>query len=287
MTPEANMSNQQLAQELALAVDQMPAFPKSVQRILEMTQDGRCSPKDVVLVIDKDPVLTVKILKMVNSAYFRLPKRINSIGHAVVYLGFNATKNLALAMASIGMLPRGTTDGFDWHAYLLHSLTTAGIAKQLAARVDDTDALDCFVAGLLHDFGKVVLARFKPAQFHEALALCRSNNSSLHLALRQVLGVDHASIAAMLVEKWRFAPALVEAVGNQYGDDPKDTGIVACVYAANQISKKMSWGFAGNPFVAELPACVAQRLGGNLEEVMLSLGDLGPMFEEAKRFASV
>ena len=109
----------------------------------------------------------------------------------------------------------------------------------------------------------------------------------MHLALRQVLGVDHASIAAMLVEKWRFAPALVEALGNQYGDDPKDTGIVACVYAANQISKKMSWGFAGNPFVAELPACVAQRLGGNLDEVMLSLGDLGPMFEEAKRFASV
>ena len=69
MTPE-------LSQKLAAAVDRMPAFPKSVQKILELTRDVNCSPKDLVQVIDKDPVLTVKILKVVNSAYYSLPKQI-------------------------------------------------------------------------------------------------------------------------------------------------------------------------------------------------------------------
>ena len=280
------MMNPQLAQDLAAAVDQMPAFPKSVQRILEITSDERCTPKDLVLVIDKDPVLTVKVLKVVNSSYFHLSRQINSIGHAVVYLGFNATKNLALGMAAIGMLPTQKTGSFDWHEYLLHSLATGSIARQLAARVDGADPTDCFVAGLLHDFGKVVVARFKTAQFHEALELCHRDNSSLHLAMRQILGADHAMIGANLVERWRFAPALIETVRHQYGPDLADTGMVACVFAANQISKKLGFGDAGNPLVAELPAAIARRLGGSLDDVIQSLGDLRPMFEEAKLFSN-
>ena len=281
------MLNQEITQQLAAAVDRMPAFPKSVQRILALSQDTRSTPRELAQVIDKDPVLTVRVLKVVNSTYFRLPKQINAIGHAVVYLGFNATKNLAIGMAAIGMLPDDNAAGFSWHDYLLHSLATAGIAKQLAARVGDADPMDCFVAGLLHDFGKVVLARCMPAQLQRALEISRANNSSLHLALREVLGADHATVGAMLVEKWRFAPGLIETVRHQYGPEPPDSAMIACVFAANQISKQLNFGNAGNPFVSELPLAVARRLGGSLEDVILSLGDLGPMFEEAKQFSQV
>lgn len=121
----------ELSQKLAAAVDGMPAFPKSVQKILELTRDVNCTPKDLVQVIDKDPVVTVKILKVVNSAYYSLPKQITSISHAVVYLGFNTIKNLALSIAAIGMLPKDNAAGFDAQQYLLHSLATASIAKQL------------------------------------------------------------------------------------------------------------------------------------------------------------
>ncbi|MFY8041295.1 MAG: HDOD domain-containing protein, partial [Rhodoferax sp.] len=126
----------ELSQKLTAAVDGMPAFPKSVQRILELTRDVNSTPKDLVDVIDKDPVVTVKILKVVNSAYYSLPKQITSIGHAVVYLGFNTIKNLALSIAAIGMMPKDNAAGFDVQQYLLHSLATAGIAKQLAIKAD-------------------------------------------------------------------------------------------------------------------------------------------------------
>ncbi len=278
MTPELTI-------KLTAAVDRMPAFPKSVQRILELTRDVNCSPKDLVQVIDKDPVVTVKILKVVNSAYYGLPKQITSISHAVVYMGFNSVKNLALSIAAIGMLPKAAAAGFDGQQYLLHSLATAGIAKQLASRIGDADPGDCFIAGLLHDFGKAVFAQFMPVEFRQALERCRLDQSSLHLALREIIGVDHAEVGAMLVEKWHFAAPLVETIRHQYGDERPDTAMIACVFAGNQISKKLNFGFAGNPLIEELPPAIAQRLGGSLDEVIASLGDLTRVFEEAEAFA--
>jgi hypothetical protein len=91
----------------------------------------------------------------------------------------------------------------------------------------------------------------------------------------------------MLVEKWRFAPVLVETIRNQFGDDLKDTEMVASVFAANQISKKMEFGFAGNSHVDALSPAMAKRLGGDLDQVIASLGDLTPLFEEAKVFAKL
>lgn len=275
----------ELSQKLAAAVDGMPAFPKSVQKILELTRDVDCTPKELVDVIDKDPVVMVKILKVVNSAYYSLPKQITSIGHAVVFLGFNTIKNLALSIAAIGMLPKTNAAGFDIQKYLLHSLATAGIAKQLASRMSDVDPMDCFIAGLLHDFGKVVLAQFMPEEFRRALEASLKNGSSLHLALRQEIGADHAVVGAMLVEKWRFPRTLIDTIRHQYGPETQDTAMIACVFAANQISKKLDFGFAGNACIEELPAALAARLGGSLEQVQLSLGDLTPLFEEAKVFS--
>lgn len=277
----------ELSQKLANAVDGMPAFPKSVEKILELTRDVNATPKDLVQIIDKDPVVTVKILKVVNSAYYSLPKQITSINHAVVYLGFNTIKNLALSIAAIGMLPRHNAAEFDIGKYLLHSLSTAVIAKKLALRMDDADPMDCFIGGLLHDFGKVVCAQFMPNEFKQALAQSEANGSSLHEALQQSLGADHAVIGAMLVEKWRFAPSLIETIAHQYDTQSLDTDLFSCVYTANQISKKLGFGFAGNPRVYELPPLVAKAMGGTLEEVILATGDLNAAFEEAKLFANI
>lgn len=277
----------ELSQKLALAVDGMPAFPKSVQKILELTRDVNCTPKDLVQVIDKDPVVTVKILKVVNSAYYSLPRQITSVNHAVVYLGFNTIKNLALSIAAIGILPPHNAAGFDVEKYLLHSLSTAVIAKQLAMRLDDADPMDCFIGGLLHDFGKVVCAQFMPAEFKQALQISEIDGTSLHEALRSTLGTDHAVIGAMLVEKWRFAPSLIDTIAHQYEAQDQRSELFACVFTANQISKKLGFGFAGNPSVYELPPLVARTMGGSLDDVILSAGDLNAAFEEAKLFAKI
>jgi putative nucleotidyltransferase with HDIG domain len=274
----------ELSLKLAAAVESMPAFPKSVQKILQLTRDMNCSPKDLVQVIDKDPVVTVKVLRVVNSAYYGLPKQITSISHAVVYLGFNTLKNLALGIAAMGMLPTENAAGFNGQKYLVHSLTTASLAKQLALRVVSADPMDCFIAGLLHDFGKVVIAQYLPQEFRRALETSQWHEISLHLALRQVIGVDHAVVGSMLVEKWRFPQDLVDTLRHQYSPELMDTPMLACVFAANQISKHFEAG-ARTPLV--LPPSVALRLGGTGDAILADLGELAPVFQDARQFSKV
>jgi putative nucleotidyltransferase with HDIG domain len=276
-----------LTLRLTAAVDSMPAFPRSVQRILALTRDMNCSPKELIQVIDKDPVVTVKVLKVVNSAYYGLSKQITSVDHAVVFLGFNTIKNLALSIAAIGMLPSSGNGGFDAPKYLTHSLLTSSIARQLAQRLPLADAHDCFIAGLLHDFGKVVVAQFMPVEFRRSLELSLWRNLPMHQAMREVVGVDHAYIGAMLAEKWRFAPELVEVIRHQHDPQACDTNMMACVVAANQLSKRMDADFGGALITQELPDCVQQRLGGTLDQTQAALGDLQPLLEEAKLFSTL
>jgi putative nucleotidyltransferase with HDIG domain len=276
-----------LTQRLSAAVERMPAFPQSVQKILQLTRDPNCSARDLVQVIDKDPVVTVKVLRVVNSTYFALPRQITSIDHAVVYLGFNTIKNLALGIASIGILPAQNRAGFDGQQYLLHSLATAGVAKLLAPRMAGVDAADAFLAGLLHDLGKVVLALHMPDEFRVALERSAASQASLHLTLRDVLGADHALIGAMLVERWRFPPYLVEAIRYQVGAELQDSALGACVFAANQITKQLDYGFAGNRYVEPFPDAVQQCIGGTLEDALSVLGDLTSVYDEAVMFSTM
>jgi HD-like signal output (HDOD) protein len=147
--------------------------------------------------------------------------------------------------------------------------------------------MDCFIAGLLHDFGKVVFAQYMPQEFRRALELSQWSETSLHLTLRDAIGADHAVVGAMLVEKWRFAADLVETIRHQYGPEIKDTPMIACVFAANQISKKMKFGYGGNPYIEQFPPAIAARIGSSLDELIESLGDMSPLFEEAKAFSKV
>lgn len=277
----------ELERKLTLAVERMPAFPKSVQKILELTRNLNCEPKHLVQVIEKDPVMTVKILRVLNSAYYNLPNKITSVNHSVVFLGFNTIKNLALSIASVGILPKHNAAGFDMQRYLLHSLTTAGIAKSLGGKLTDTDPMDCYIAGLLHDFGKVVFVQFMADEFNQAMLKSRSENIPLHVAENEVIGVDHTVVGSMLAEKWQFPATLADCIRDHHSAEDGKGGIWASVYAANQISKKMSLGDGGDPCIEDLPPAVRSRLGGDLEKIMASAGDLEKIAEEAQLFSQI
>lgn len=280
----------ELSRKLIAAVEQMPAFPKSVQRVLELTRGVNCDPKELVMVIEKDPVITMKILRILNSAYYSFPKQITSINQSVVYLGLNTIKNLALSFAAVGILPPQNDAEFDVQRYLLHTLTTAGIARLLCQKYcsNGTDPADCYIAGLLHDFGKVVFAQYLPQEFKAALELAAQEHIPLQLAERRVIGIDHTVAGAMLAERWRFPQALTETIRDHHSSASHPSALHNSLFVANQISKKLDMGEGGNPIVEDLPPAMAQHFGGNdLNGVIAKLGDLSKIVEEAQTFAQV
>jgi putative nucleotidyltransferase with HDIG domain len=273
------------SQELIAFVEKMPAFPKSVQRVVQLTSDINASAKEIVRVIESDPVMTVKILKVINSAFYGLPQKITSIQRAVVHIGLNTIKNLALSVAAMGVLKPTNKADFDTQKFLLHSLTTASLCRMLAEKlkVKASECSDFFVAGLLHDFGKIVFAEFYPVNFKLALDKSAKENISLHEAEIEFMGINHAQVGKILAEKWELDPVLIDAIAHHH-DAKNETVLNACIFTANQISKKLQFGFSGNPLIEEIPDEIIPRFELTLDDLISSLGDLSPIKSEALSF---
>ncbi len=271
--------------ELITFVDNMPAFPKSVQKVVQLTSDVNTSAKEIVRVIESDPVMTVKILKVINSAYYGLPKKITSIQRAVVHIGLNTIKNLALSVAAIGVLNPKNKAGFDTQSFLLHSLTTASISRMLAEKlgVKASECSDFFVVGLVHDFGKIVFAEFAPEEFKLALAKSAELGIPLDEAEIEFLGINHAQAGKMLAEKWELDPLLIDAIDHHHNIND-NTLLKDCVFIANQITKTLQFGCAGNSVIEITPEQLIPRFQLKLDDLIAELGDLTQVKTEALSF---
>ncbi len=270
-------------EELISFVEKMPAFPKSVQRVVQLTSEANSSAKDIVQVIESDPVMTLKILKVINSPFYGLPLKTTSIQRAVVHIGLNTIKNLALMIAAMGVLNPKNKANFNTQQFLLHSLTTASLCKTLAERLEisQIESSDYFVAGLLHDFGKIVFAEFVPMNFKLALEKSIQENIALHATEIEFVGMNHAQAGKLLTEKWNLDQTLIAAIDHHHYDTPDDNIMKDCVFAANQISKKLQFGFAGNPIIEEFPDNIIARFGLSLDDLIIDMGDLSLLRAEA------
>lgn len=276
-------------EKLLVLVEKMPAFPRSVQQVVQLTSDINASAKDIVRVIECDPVMTVKILKSINSSFYGLPNKVTSVQRAVVHIGLNTIKNMALGVAAMGMLNADNKANFNTSNFLLHSLTTASISKMLAERIklSSIECSDCFVAGLLHDFGKVVFAEFMPNEFKLALEKSKEQQLPLHQTELEFIGLSHIQAGKMLAEKWELSETLIDAIAHHHDFDHSQNVLRDCVFAANQISKHMQFGDSGNPLIETFPKAIVARFGLDLPAMCEALGDLESIKAESLSFINL
>jgi len=275
-----------LEQRVIIAVDRMPAFPRSVQRLLELTRDINVEPRAIVEVLEHDPVMAGRILRTVNSAFYGLSRKVSSMSHAVVLLGMNTVKNMALAVSAAGMLPRQNAAGFDTSEYLRHSLIVAGMARTIARHEGDADPGEAYIAGLLHDFGKVLFATNLPEEFHRALQLATRGELALHDAERREIGMAHPQAGAMLARKWQFPETLAEAIAAHHDAGPF-TGTLRSLFLADQLTRCDE---KGDPLPGRTPLPLPEGAGGRLgeswPEIVAALPERSRVIAEAQTFAS-
>jgi len=278
-----------IRERLEKIVEKMPAFPASVSTILEITSDINCAPKDLVKVIELDPVLTAKVLKLVNSAYFGLSREVTSVKHSVVYVGINTIKNVAISIAAIGVLPHTSSGGYNLDRFLNHSLTTAAIARLLGRSkgVSENELGDYFVGSLLHDIGQMVVGQYMPEEFQQALAICYERKIAICEAEREVFGLDHAEIGAMLAESWQLPSQLISCIRNhhQIAEIEEPSLLEKTIFIANQVSKGMDDEDSGLSQPEPVPQPILDWLGMPVEEVADSLEGLDEEIEKCKIFA--
>lgn len=232
-----------------IKINTLTPLPSLVQEVLEVTEDASATARDLGDVVKKDQSLTAKVLKIVNSAYYGFHREIGNVDHAIVVLGFEELRNIALAACFIQAFRTEENLRFDRTKFWTHSLGAAYVAKALSSYTPEVIAKDAFVIGLLHDIGKVVMHQHFSEIFYTILEYAESQKRPLHEVSSELIDINHAEIGALLADAWDLPSSLVSAIRHHHS--PYAAGHmeneVHIAHLANVLCHLHELGFSGNP----------------------------------------
>ena len=271
-------------------VKSVPSLPSVVMKLRKYLNDPEVGFDELAKVIQYDPGLTANVLQLANSAYFGWAGTISSLREAITRLGTNRIFQMVLCM-SVAPLVSKPIKGYDMDAGSLweHSIAVAVCAEQLGIALQLKGAEEAFTAGLLHDIGKVVLGTFVEIDDEPIREIVRTDRLAFNEAERMVLGIDHAEVAAALLEDWHL-PAEVVATA-RYHHEPSKAGpehrqMVDLIHVADILCLNVGWGVGTDGLQYRLDEKANERLGvriGMAEDVVLKvmggMDDLKDMYK--------
>jgi putative nucleotidyltransferase with HDIG domain len=231
------MDEQQILKKID-RIEDIPTLPTIVFELNAYLQDPDTSIKTVCDTIEKDQAITLKILKLVNSAFYGFKTKISDLRNAIVLLGYNSVRNAIVSLSIIHTFSkRVALMDFDISQFWKHSLAVAVTSKNIAQLSKKESPDNCFVGGLLHDTGKVILAQYFPELFEKVWITLQNEHLSFYEAEQKELPIDHTKIGAHLASKWQLPAGLVEAIRwhHEFRPDSKNANFVQNVYLANII----------------------------------------------------
>jgi putative nucleotidyltransferase with HDIG domain len=264
---------------LLIKVNNMPPLPQSISQILELTKSTKSSAHDLTKVCEHDPKLTANMLKLANSPFYGFARQISTISHAIVCLGLDTVKSIALTSSTQEMLNNeipayALEKGMLWQ----HSIACATCARIIAKRIRFNESEEAYVAGLLLDIGKIILSNFAEDQFIQIIEKSKNNRISFDRAEHEVLGFDHPKIGGRIIKKWNLPPILMEAVQYHHRPDKAKTHkkITYIVHLADAISCMLGIGLGCDGLMYVFEENTLDILGlrkEDLESIMCELVD--------------
>ncbi len=201
---------------------ELASLPQTLAEVLRVTRDERSSAQDMANVIMRDPALTARVLRIVNSAYYGLGRQIGSISQSIMTIGMRQVSALALS-SSVYKMTDNWHSGFDRRLFWRHSLEVAIAARMLAEQVKWRNLEEPWVAGLLHDVGLLVLERSYPKEFGRIWSMAQRESALEDYEIQQ-WNTDHARVGQFLLQQWNLPESICAAVGYHHTTfTPNDT----------------------------------------------------------------
>lgn len=201
--------------EWARCIRELPSLPSAFIAAVEVLSQDQVPASTCIEAIERDQALTVRVLRLANSAFYGAPGQVSRIGDAVQMLGLRTVASTLAAISLRATLGSLHCEGFCFDSYWRHSLCTALSARELA-RIAALDTGEAFLLGLLHDVGKLILAMTSPVLEAQALQLGHSEELPMHEAERRVFGVSHAEVGAAVARQWNFPASIPDAIAGHH-----------------------------------------------------------------------
>jgi putative nucleotidyltransferase with HDIG domain len=241
----------------------LPTLPAFVTVISSMVEDDSAGAQEIGDIIQRDQVLSARLLKLVNSPVYGFPRRISSVTHALVLLGFNVVKGLVLTTAVFNDLAKETSGLWK------HSLGTAILSRHIGREVGVLDPEECMIAGLLHDLGKVILAHLALEDYLGAMAEAHRRGCHISVVEQEVFGVDHSRIALWLALRWHLPDRLTDALTYHHSPSRAKSSVqmASIIHVADILARALEYGEAGDGTMPELDHEAFDSLGLSLEQL--------------------
>jgi putative nucleotidyltransferase with HDIG domain len=229
------MDEKQIYKQLDQIKD-IPTLPTIVLELNKHLQNPEASITKVSTIIEKDQAMALKILQLVNSAFYGFPHKISNVQNAVVLLGYNTVRNAIVSVSVINALPKTLLfQDFEMIEFWKHSLAVAVTSKSIAQKAGMNSADNCFVGGLLHDVGKVIMAQYFKDQFVKVWTRMQNEYLPFYDAEQKELPVDHTKIGAYLANRWKLPKGLTDAIRWHHDFQPNNgnAGFMMNIHLAN------------------------------------------------------
>jgi len=239
-TSLSNVLGNKLLASIVGSVKDLPVLPRTYLALRDKLMDPEASARDVVKIVEQDVGISAKILQLVNSALFGVPREISSVSTAVSYLGIAMMQNLVLSAEVFRIFENASAiPGFSMEQVQTHSQLTSRIAAKIPAPTSIHNVVT--IAGMLHDVGKLLMAMKSPKHFARALSGAREERRPLFEVEEELMGVSHAEVGAYLLAIWGLPTPVVEAVAHHHRPQrvPQDQlDGVGIVYIANCLAHR-------------------------------------------------
>jgi HD-like signal output (HDOD) protein len=231
--------------EIVKRTKDLPVFSPTAQEVMRATGNADTAASTIASLIIKDQALALKVLRLANSSYYGLPRKIESLEQAVVILGVRSIRNLALAAATYPWLVR-PLKGYDLgpKELWLHSFAVGGAASCIARASRAVDPELALTSGMVHDLGMVTLSIWLESKASALLHYAKREGLAFDQVEAKVLGFDHAQVGAHLAENWNIPAPIVEAVRWHHHPSkaPVPSALTDCVHLGIEATKKLGIG---------------------------------------------
>ncbi|MBD3390535.1 MAG: HDOD domain-containing protein [Chitinivibrionales bacterium] len=249
-------------------ISQLMAFPFAVTKVLQLADSEKSGAADLSNVIETDPVVSTNILKVSNTVFFAsASRRISSIKDAIVRIGFRETKRIVMGMSVMKLFEGDDAcAGFDRTQFWMHCVASGTIAEKMAKRMGDIDPEEAFLAGLLHDFGIILLDEFFPTIFAKVLDATADSGAHFLAKENEIVGVTHVELTGRLFETWKLPQEIIEAVsaygamhGPEIALDSAAKKLALCTAIGNTLAKSLSLGASCDQYTKHLDNWAFQK----------------------------